>query len=98
MDDSSFDAFFFMNLDMDYDKIKDAIKDLFEDKTIGSVMRVKGFAKSKDKWLEINATKKGINENEISKGQNVIIVIGENLDKGKIDTFFNARFSTVKTK
>ena len=98
MDDSSFDAFFFMNLDMDYDKIKDAIKDLFEDKTIGSVMRVKGFAKSKDKWLEINATKKGINENEISKGQNIIIVIGENLDKGKIDTFFNARFSTVKTK
>ena len=98
MDDSAFDAFFFMNLDMDYDKIKDAIKDLFEDKTIGSVMRVKGFAKSKDKWLEINATKKGINENEISKGQNVIIVIGENLDKGKIDTFFNARFSTVKTK
>ena len=98
MDDSSFDAFFFMNIDMDYDKIKDAIKDLFENKTIGRIMRVKGFAKSKDKWFEINATKKGINENEISKGQNVIIVIGENLDKGKINTFFNAGFSTVKTE
>ncbi|MBQ7707102.1 MAG: GTP-binding protein [Lachnospiraceae bacterium] len=98
MDDSGFDALFFMNLDMNLEEIKAAIKNLFNDTSIGRVMRVKGFAKSDDKWYELNATSKGINENEISDGQNVIIVIGENLDKDKIDTSFNARFSTVKTE
>ncbi len=98
MDDSGFDAFFFMNLDMDLEEIETSIRKIFNDKSIGRVMRVKGFAKSEDRWYELNATSKGINENEIADGQNVIIVIGEKLDKDKIDTFFNARFSTVKTE
>ena len=98
MDDNSFEALFFMNLDMDYEEIKAAIKDLFKDKSIGKIIRVKGFAKKSDKWYEINATSKAINECEISRGQNIIIVIGENPDKERIDKYFNARFSTVKTE
>lgn len=97
MDDNSFDAFFFMNLDMDLKKINEAIEKLFSDSYVGRVIRVKGFANENDNWYEINATKKELLVNPISKGQDVIIVIGEGLDRKEIDKCFSARFSTIKT-
>ena len=97
IDDSSFEALFFMHVAMSMDEIKAAIEKLFVDETVGRVMRVKGFAKNKEKWYEINATVQGINVNEIPVGQDVIIVIGEQLDREKIDSCFMARYSTIKT-
>ncbi|MBQ9234119.1 MAG: GTPase (G3E family) [Lachnospiraceae bacterium] len=97
MDDNSFDALFFMNLDMKLEEIKASIKKLFMDKTVGKISRVKGFAKDESIWYEINATEKELSVNSISNGQDVIIVIGENLDKREIDRCFSARFSTIKT-
>ena len=97
MDDNSFDALFFMNLDMKLEEIKDSIKKLFMDKTVGKISRVKGFTKDENIWYEINATEKELSVNSISNGQDVIIVIGENLDKKEIDRCFSARFSTIKT-
>lgn len=41
-------------------------------------------------WLEINATRKNIRLEPIAKGQEVLIVIGENLNKEKIDSYFAA--------
>ena len=61
------------------------------------MIRVKGFANENDNWYEINATKKEISVNPISHGQDVIIVIGEDLDRNEIDRCFLARFSTIKT-
>ena len=99
MDDNSFEALFFMDVSMSMDEIKSAIRRLFEDDLAGKVMRVKGFAKSEadNKWYELNATSKKTEVKEIKKGQNVIIVIGEKLDKKAVDRFFEARYSTVKT-
>lgn len=97
MDDNGFDALFFMNLDMDLKMINAAIEKLFSDSNVGRVIRVKGFANENDNWYEINATKKELSVKPISDGQDVIIVIGENLDRNKIDNCFSARFSTIKT-
>ncbi len=97
MDDNGFDALFFMNLDMDLKMINAAIEKLFSDSNVGRVIRVKGFANENDNWYEINATKKEISVNPISHGQDVIIVIGEDLDRNEIDRCFLARFSTIKT-
>ena len=38
------------------------------------------FFKENDKWYEVNAIKKKTSINEIREGQDVIIVIGENLN------------------
>ncbi len=97
MDDNGFDALFFMNLDMDLNDIKIAAKKLFFNSGVGKVIRVKGFAKDNDNWYEINATEKEISVNPIAHGQDVIIVIGEDLDRKEIDKCFSARFSTIKT-
>lgn len=98
MDDNSFDALFFMNIDMSMEDIKKTIADLFHDDSIGKIMRVKGFTESDGKWYELNATSKGIDIKEIPNGQNVIIVIGEKPDKKIIDGYFRARYSTIKTE
>ncbi|MBQ9610769.1 MAG: GTPase (G3E family) [Lachnospiraceae bacterium] len=97
IDDSNFEALFFMHVSMTLDEIETAIDILFADKSVGKVMRVKGFAQKEEKWYEINATEQGINVNAISVGQDVIIVIGEHLVRERIDNYFTARYSTIKT-
>lgn len=49
-------------------------------KKCGNIIRIKGFFKENDKWYEVNAIKKKTSINEIREGQDVIIVIGENLN------------------
>ena len=39
-------------------------------------------------WLELNATARELTVKPVAAGQDVIIVIGEKLDKEKISTFF----------
>ena len=69
----------------------------FEDKTnmmmnnteYGNVFRVKGFLHSEDDtWIEVNATRKNMTITPIAKGQEVIIVIGEGLNKELIEKMF----------
>ncbi|MCR5715953.1 MAG: GTP-binding protein, partial [Lachnospiraceae bacterium] len=50
------------------------------------VHRVKGFAKLPDgSYLELNATKDTLNMHPIANGQNIMIVIGENLNEAEIE-------------
>ena len=94
-DDNSFDSHFFFHVETEYEteKIKSVIRGIFEDKRAGNVIRLKGFIKlpsktedtpqdtPEEKWLEVNATKNDIYINPISVGQDLFIVIGENLDR-----------------
>ena len=38
-----------------------------------------------DRWVELNATADGLTANAIPKGQEVLIVIGEGLEKERIE-------------
>ena len=49
------------------------------------MLRVKGFAPTRDGWLELNATAAGCTLAPIPQGQEVVIVIGEALDKAAIE-------------
>lgn len=40
-----------------------------------------------DQWMELNATKDQITTEIIAKGQEIIIVIGESLNKEKIEEY-----------
>ena len=62
-------------------------------------MRVKGFlTDDQGKWLEVNATSLGMDVREISEGQEVLIVIGENMQRERIAEYFPAKYSTIKTE
>ena len=42
-----------------------------------------------NQWYEINATKDNIEIEKIAEGQNIIIIIGENLNKDILDKYWN---------
>lgn len=51
----------------------------------GRVLRVKGFVQDAAGWVELNATADGLTAAPIPAGQEVLIVIGEGLDKERIE-------------
>ena len=58
---------------------------LFADPACGRVLRVKGFAPAAGGWVELNATAAGKTLAPIPQGQDVLIVIGEGLDRTAIE-------------
>lgn len=78
---------YFMNLSLKLEHVKKVIEPLMNDETCGHIMRIKGFVYDQ-KWYEINATHKQLLIKPIDEGQDVIIVIGENLCKEKIEKYF----------
>ena len=86
----TFKSLYFMNLDKTKDEITEAAKKVLEDGECGKVFRVKGFLKDKEeKWLELNATHQEIRTAPISEGQEVVIVIGEEMNEAKIRGYFS---------
>ena len=89
-DGEAFQSLYFMNLDKREAEIKNVAKAVLEDKTCGKVFRVKGFLASGDgKWLELNATHQEMKIEPIAEGQEVVIVIGEELNEAKIKEYFS---------
>ena len=80
MQDGKFASLYFMNTGLGSEDVKKAAENIFADKKCGNIIRIKGFFKENDKWYEVNAIKKKTSINEIREGQDVIIVIGENLN------------------
>ena len=69
-------------------QLQEAADRLFQDPACGHVLRVKGFAPQpggETGWLELNATAAGRTLAPIPQGQDVLIVIGEGLDKAAIE-------------
>ena len=61
------------------------IPKLFSDPGCGQVLRVKGFVPEDGRWYELNATADGLTASPILQGQEVLIVIGEGLQKDRIE-------------
>ena len=86
---SAFTSLYFMNVVMPEDKLRNAVKGLMNDSSCGNIFRIKGFMPLPDgKWIEFNATRKNMSIKPIEKGQEVFIVIGERLDKEKINKYW----------
>ena len=51
----------------------------------GNVLRVKGFVEEDGRWYELNAAAAGLTAAPIPQGQQVLIVIGEGLDKARLE-------------
>ena len=84
-----FESVYFMNVKMTEEQLKITVGKLMNDRECGEIFRVKGFLQKEDgSWLQLNATHNGITMNPIEKGQEVIIVIGEELKEQAIKKYF----------
>ncbi|MCR5101205.1 MAG: GTP-binding protein [Butyrivibrio sp.] len=87
--EDGYKSLFYMKMHLTKADILDRVRRIFADKTTGNVIRIKGFMEiSENKWIEINATEKELNVTESDKGQDVIIVIGEKMNKEVISSYF----------
>ena len=74
-----------MNLELTAEELKERTARLFEEPGCGHILRVKGFVKAEDgRWLELNATRREQTLAVSPDGQEVLIVIGEQLSKETI--------------
>ena len=81
----AFGSLCFLEQHLAVEQLQQAAARLFGDPACGQVLRVKGFAPTRDGWLELNATAAGCTLAPIPQGQEVVIVIGEGLDKAAIE-------------
>lgn len=80
---------YFMNVHMSQEQLYCAIEQMMNDEECGNIFRMKGFMQiSENKWIEVNATKSDIDMKPITKGQEVMIVIGENLQETHIQKYW----------
>lgn len=87
-DDNNFDSIYFTDIDYKASDIINKKEKLF-DSSNGNVVRIKGFLYNDSRWTEINITKEENEIKPINDGQKVIIVIGERLNKEKIEEVLN---------
>ena len=85
--EEAFSTMFFMNQAITKEELIHATQSIFNDSECGKVFRIKGFIPENDQWIELNATKDQITTETIAKGQEIIIVIGEALNKEKIEEY-----------
>ena len=85
---NAYSSLYFMNNDINPLEIREISHKLFSGKEYGSIFRIKGFLKQDENWLELNATEKQFELSPKDNGQDIIIVIGENLNEEKIKEVF----------
>lgn len=85
--EETFSTMFFMNQAITKEELIHATQSIFNDSECGKVFRIKGFIPENDQWIELNATKDQMTTEIIAKGQEIIIVIGESLNKEKIEEY-----------
>lgn len=84
-----FDSLFFMNVHKSEEELHETAERILNDPSCGDVFRVKGFLRKEDgQWLELNATRHEICIRPAKLGQEIMIVIGEKLNKEVIDGYW----------
>lgn len=86
----AFDSLFFMHPRVTACGINAAVRQIFADDACGHVMRIKGFLRQGDSWVQINAAPGTIDTEPINDGQEIIIVIGQGLDEERIGAYLEA--------
>lgn len=84
--EEAYSSLYFMNIKTTASQLSKQVAKIFKDQNCGNVFRIKGFIND-DNWLELNATRHEITINSIRQGQEIIIVIGENLNHDLIEKY-----------
>lgn len=81
-----FSSLYFIDRHLPLPRLKEVVNELFADASCGRIMRIKGFTSDGNGWLELNASRDAMTLKPIAKAQEVIIVIGEQLNHAAIET------------
>ena len=92
-DEHGFSSLYFMNMSVSVVEMEKKAALMFQDRSLGEILRIKGFHFEDGKWYELNASRSGTTVKECKSGQEVWIVIGEDLDQEAIQRRMNARHS-----
>ena len=84
MEDNEYSSLFLMNKNLEEERLVNLSNTLFSDKEYGNIIRIKGFFKKNEEWFLMNMTIDNKDIDPISAGQDVIIIIGKNLNEEKI--------------
>ena len=76
---------YFMHITVPEDSIESLIAEIFADESCGRIFRIKGALPVKDGWLKINATREKTEISAVTDGQPVLIVIGDDVSRERID-------------
>ena len=95
-DDNAYDSMFYMNVKMSEEEIRPTLTRLLADSACGEIIRIKGYVSCPEEkcWIEINATASEMRIEPSTQGQEVIIVIGEHLDRDKIAEYFDFSYGS----
>lgn len=88
-DDSGYKTVYFLELPLKKEGLESKIKALMNDSSFGKILRAKGFFKEADTWYQFNSTRNEFELHEMPVGQEVFIVIGEELNESKIKEYMN---------
>ncbi len=80
-----FSSLYFIDRHLPLPRLKEVVNELFADASCGRIMRIKGFTSDGNGWLELNASRDAMTLKPIAKAQEVIIVIGEQLNRAAIE-------------
>ncbi|MBP5580289.1 MAG: GTPase (G3E family) [Ruminococcus sp.] len=78
---------YFIHINVPRECVESLIADIFADESCGSIFRIKGALPAENGWLKINATREKTEIAEVSEGQPVLIVIGDNVSRERIDGY-----------
>lgn len=80
-----FQSLYFMKLSLSGSQLAGLAERIFKDADCGRVFRIKGFSRQENgQWLQLNATRREISVSPIPVGQEILIVIGEELNEEQI--------------
>ena len=81
--DPDYESIYIMESGISYNKLVDIIPTFFSDASFGKIIRIKGFIHDLT-WQQINFTQNNADIQPVQNGQDVIIIIGYNLNEEKI--------------
>ena len=94
-DNNHYTSLFYYNVHLTEEDMRKMLLDLFADTAVGNIHRIKGFVPNADgSWLQVNATSTNLDIATVRAGQEVLMVIGENLDETEIGKIVEGRSTT----
>ncbi|MBQ7641333.1 MAG: hypothetical protein IJS83_02595 [Acholeplasmatales bacterium] len=90
VNDKTFDSIYFLDKGFNLNIIEEIANTIYNDNLYGNIVRLKGFIHENDKWYRINITKNEKDISLIENGQDVFIIIGEEINKDKINALIES--------
>lgn len=84
----NYQTIYLLNISIKLDELLKIIDKLINTNKYGNIIRIKGFIKHKNQYVEINKTKQQTNIENKEYGQQLLIIIGQNLHTNEINSLF----------